>query len=102
MAHAPQLEHAFRGSLVDAWGAARVNVRLIGLWSPEELTMTQSFFTYKYTCSACGTAGEERLRGASHDGVESACVVCGETVKLVSAFDTPKSLSDDAIDRARR
>jgi hypothetical protein len=36
MAHAPQLEHAFRGSLVDAWDAARVNVRLIGLWSTDD------------------------------------------------------------------
>lgn len=68
--------------------------------------MTARLVLYTYRCVACGHAGEERVRGDSHDGEESACGVCGEAIKLEwdggVTFDTPKSLSDDAIERARR
>jgi hypothetical protein len=69
-------------------------------------SMAAQLVLYTYRCQACGRAGEERLRGDSHDSEESACSVCGEAVKLEwdggMTFDTPRSLSDNAIERARR
>lgn len=37
---------------------------------------------YTYRCAACGHKGEERLRGDSHEGAESACTTCGASVAL--------------------
>lgn len=44
--------------------------------------MNQRLVLYTYRCVACGHNGEERLRGDSHEGAESACTTCGAPVTL--------------------
>ncbi len=60
---------------------------------------------YVYKCAECGHRGEQRLDGDSHDGEASICSFCGAPVALEwdggVTFDTPKSIADEAIARAR-
>jgi predicted RNA-binding Zn-ribbon protein involved in translation (DUF1610 family) len=61
---------------------------------------------YSYSCAACGKRGEERLDDDSHDGGASICTSCGAPVTLEwdggVTFETPKTIADDGIERARR
>ncbi|MGF6812810.1 putative nucleic acid-binding Zn ribbon protein [Paraburkholderia sp. Clong3] len=61
---------------------------------------------YVYRCTVCGHRGEARLDEGSHDGEASTCAICGARVKLEwdggVIFETPKSIADEAIERARQ
>ncbi|NIF40104.1 zinc ribbon domain-containing protein [Burkholderia sp. Tr-862] len=60
---------------------------------------------YVYKCAACGRRGEQHLDDDSHDGEASVCVFCGAPVALEwdggVTFETPKTIADEAIERAR-
>ncbi len=60
---------------------------------------------YVYKCAECGHRGDQCLEGDSHDGEASICAFCGAPVKLEwdggVTFDTPRSIADEVIARAR-
>lgn len=60
---------------------------------------------YVYRCAECGHRGEQRRDDDSHDGEATTCASCGSSVTLEwdgsVTFETPKSIADDAIARAR-
>jgi predicted RNA-binding Zn-ribbon protein involved in translation (DUF1610 family) len=61
---------------------------------------------YLYSCAACGKRGEERLDDDSHDGEASICTSCGAQVTPEwdggVTFETPKTIVDNGIERARQ
>jgi predicted RNA-binding Zn-ribbon protein involved in translation (DUF1610 family) len=60
---------------------------------------------YTYKCAECGHRGEQRRDDDTHDGEATTCASCGAPVTLEwdggVTFDTPKSIADEAIERAR-
>lgn len=60
---------------------------------------------YVYKCAECSRRGEQRLDDDSHDGEAAVCSSCGADVVLEwdggVMFETPKTIADEAIARAR-
>ncbi len=60
---------------------------------------------YTYKCAECGHRGEQRRDGDSHDGEATTCASCGAPVTLEwdggVTLETPKTIADEAIARAR-
>lgn len=60
---------------------------------------------YVYNCAACGHRGDQHVDGDTHDGEASTCASRGALVTLEwdggVTFDTPKTIADEAIERAR-
>lgn len=60
---------------------------------------------YVYKCAGCGRRGEQRLDDDSHDGESTICSSCGADVTLEwdggVTFETPKTIADEAVARAR-
>jgi predicted RNA-binding Zn-ribbon protein involved in translation (DUF1610 family) len=67
---------------------------------------TKGNILYVYRCANCKQRGEVHHPDDSHDGEASTCSSCGAAVTLEwdggVTFDTPKTLADKAIARARQ
>lgn len=60
---------------------------------------------YVYKCAECGHRGDQHRDGDSHDGEATTCDSCSAPVTLEwdggVVLETPKTIADEAIARAR-